>query len=368
MIDNNFFQNSVECIENGAPHSQAAKYLLDCINSLPNGPETYFFRALLTWQLFHRTEALLELDDFDIEEYSTILYEMGDWIVNGWQSQDKFNYKLNFSNLSIGLGDFRVATQEHYGNLFKKFDATHYFDEPKKLLEHRLTRSDINLGDISNQVALDAGCGGGRYSHALKLLGFGKVVGLDFSEININTATERMESKGIEGLEFKTGNVLDMPFEDASFDFVFSNGVLHHTESILTGLKEMRRVMKKTGKAWLYVIESPGGLHWDMVELLRNAMKPVDRSYARALFSLIGVPTNRIFYILDHIMVPINSRTSIEGIEHLIREAGFNGIARLNRGADFDRIEHIYLKSEKGITNNMIWKYGVGEHRYILTA
>jgi SAM-dependent methyltransferase len=157
-----------------------------------------------------------------------------------------------------------------------------------------------------------------------------------------------------------------MPFEKNTFDFVFSNGVLHHTESILTGLKEIRRVLRDSGKAWLYVIEQPGGLHWDMVELLRNVMRPVDRRYARALFALLGVPGNRIFYILDHIMVPINTRTTIEEIEGLAREAGFKSHVRLSRGVDFDRIEHIYVKHKSGDVKDLIWKYGVGEHRYIL--
>jgi ubiquinone/menaquinone biosynthesis C-methylase UbiE len=368
VIDSNFFQKSVECIDNNAPHSKAAKHLLECINSLTDGPESYFLRSILTWQLFHRTEVLLEKEDFDIEEYSKILQEMGDWIILSSKIQNYYSHKLNFGILSDGLGDFRIATQDHYGNLFQKFDENHYFNEPVKLLRERLTRSGINLGDISKQVALDAGCGGGRYSYALRSLGFGRVVGLDFSEININTATERMRSRSTDGMEFKVGNVLQMPFEDATFDFVFSNGVLHHTESIKTGLQEMRRVMKETGRAWLYVIESPGGLHWDMVELLRNAMKPVNRGYARTLFSLIGVPTNRIFYILDHIMVPINTRTSIADLEYLMRKVGFNGITRLDRGADFDRIEQIYQKGQKGAVRDITWKYGVGEHRYILTA
>lgn len=362
------FHTMVDCIDNGAPHGEAARHFLGCVAHFPESIDTHYIRCAVTWELFQRTEALLERTGFDISEFAEILYELGERMVANWKRQAEFNHKLDFSETAAAPEDFRSATQEHYGNLFRKFSEKHYFEEAAELLAIRLQRSSIDLGDVSGAHALDAGCGGGRYSHALKRLGFGHVTGLDFSPLNIETANERMKLRDIRGLEFRVGNVLDLPFADGTFDFVFSNGVLHHTESIVTGLKEIRRVLKPEGKAWLYVIERPGGLHWDMVELLRNVMRPVSRDYARALFSLLGVPGNRIFYILDHIMVPINTRSTIEEIESLCREAGFGSLKRLSRGADFDRIEQLHRKSLSGVTKDLLWKYGVGEHRYILDS
>ena len=44
-----------------------------------------------------------------------------------------------------------------------------------------------------------------------------------------------------------TDNVLKMQFDDNFFDFVHCAGVLHHTEDVFTGLKELARVTKKEG-------------------------------------------------------------------------------------------------------------------------
>jgi ubiquinone/menaquinone biosynthesis C-methylase UbiE len=361
----NDFQTQVDCIKNGAPHEKEAREFLEFIGNLSTGPESFHLRTLATWELFQRTESLLDSDEFDVSNFADFLVDLKQRIEHAYKAQLEFSQKLDFSILTNNDADFRDATKDHYGNLFKKFTDIQYFDEAYQLLKTRLDRSGVSLGDLSSQRALDAGCGGGRYSFALKSLGFGEVSGIDFSQLNIDNALKRKESKGISDINFQIGNVLDLPFEDSSFDFVFSNGVLHHTESTIKGLKEIRRVLKLKGKAWLYVIEKPGGLHWDMVEILRNLMQPVSRDYARAFFALIGVPGNRIFYILDHIMVPINERTTIQEIEDLIYEAGFSNVYRLNRGADFDRIEHLYRKRPK--QKDLIWKYGVGEHRYILT-
>jgi len=247
--------------------------------------------------------------------------------------------------------------------LFSNFSEYHYFDEPFELLNQRLQRSNIII-DTNNKRALDAGCGGGRYTIALKKLGFKFVEGVDFSEININTAKSKQNNTEFSDIKYKIGNVLDLPYEDNRFDFVFSNGVLHHSESIEKGLSEMHRVMKKGGLGWIYLIEKPGGVHWDTIELLRRLIKPVDPELARLTLKLLGVPSNRVFYILDHIMVPINTRITINDIEKLLVDAGFNSLRRLDRGVDFDRIEHLKKIDHD---NDAIWKYGVGEHRYIFS-
>lgn len=360
------FQLSVECLTNGAPHSAAAAYFLKKMDTLAAGGGSFFLRCAIAWELFHRTEALLEQEsDVSTSIFSDLLVELADRSVATWASHSKFMKKLDWSADAPAQEDFCNATREHYGNLFQGFSEYHYYEEAANLLQVRLERNNIDLGYIGNHSALDAGCGGGRYSHALSAIGFGCVTGVDFSQINIDTATSRKDMRGTANLSFRLGNVLDLPFPDATFDFVFSNGVLHHTQSIETGVAEISRVLKSGGIAWLYIIERPGGLHWDMVELLRNVMSPVQRGYARAIFSLLGVPSNRIFYILDHIMVPINTRTSPSEVEEMAGRNNLEVICRFHRGADFDRVERIFHSRHNSRPEDVNWLFGVGENRYL---
>jgi hypothetical protein len=71
------------------------------------------------------------------------------------------------------------------------------------------------------------------------------------------------------------------------------------------------------------------------------------------------VPPNRRYYILDHIMVPINIRSTPEEVEALLAEAGAVDLQRFGRGCDFDRAEHIYRGDPFSRE-----KFGVGENRY----
>ncbi len=262
------------------------------------------------------------------------------------------------------LSDSKIEkiTGEHYGRLFREFSRTSYWDEPVRLLRTRLERNEIDLSRLPEQEVLDTGCGGGRYTVAWRLLGAKRAVGVDISPIGIASAQQRVDDAGLDGVSFEEGSVLDLPFPDCSFDIVFSNGVLHHTVDWEKGMSEMVRVLRPGGMGWLYLIENPGGIFWSLIEALRELMKDEDRESARVTLQMLGIPDNRVFYLLDHVMAPINLRLTPEEIERSLRASGATRIRRLTRGADFDRIEQIYRQDPFAEV-----KYGVGENRYVFT-
>jgi SAM-dependent methyltransferase len=259
-------------------------------------------------------------------------------------------------------GDVKTVTGEHYGRLFQAFSASSYGDEPIGLLRTRLERNGLPVEGFAGKHVLDAGCGGGRYSVAWRFLGAGRVTGADISSTGLNDARQRVHQAHIDGVEFVEADILDLPFESNHFDVVFSNGVLHHTTDWQAGVSELVRVLKPGGTGWLYMIERPGGLFWDVIEILRVILRGESRARARAALSLLGVPPNRVFYMLDHVMVPINLRLTPAEIESSLAGAGASDIRRLTRGTDFDRVEQI--------TRGERWasvKYGVGENRFVFS-
>jgi ubiquinone/menaquinone biosynthesis C-methylase UbiE len=259
-------------------------------------------------------------------------------------------------------GRIEEVTGEHYGRLFENFSTASYWDEPARLLKLRLERNGIDLNELPRKRALDAGCGNGRYTVAWKLIGAGQAVGVDISPLNIATARRRVEQSNINGVAFEQGNTLQLPFPDNSFDIVFSNGVLHHTVDWRAGVAECVRTLKTGGLGWLYLIENPGGLFWDVIEVLRVVALGLDRNAAQSALQTLGTPANRIFYMLDHVMVPINVRLKPDEVIACLEESGATEIRRLKRGADFDRIERIH----RGEPFAEI-KYGVGENRFIFS-
>lgn len=258
--------------------------------------------------------------------------------------------------------DLKKVTGQHYGRLFKEFSTMSYWNEPVNLLKTRLERNSVNITNLGEKEVLDAGCGGGRYTAAWRILGAKRAVGVDVSGIGITDGRERAKQANLTEVAFDHGDVLDLPFDERRFDIVFSNGVLHHSENWQLGVSELLRVLKPGGLGWLYLIEDPGGLFWDVIEILRVVMKDESRDFARNALTLVGIPANRTFYMLDHVMVPINVRLSPKAVENCLVDSGAVGIRRLQRGTDFDRIERIYQNEPFAST-----KYGVGENRYVFS-
>jgi ubiquinone/menaquinone biosynthesis C-methylase UbiE len=54
----------------------------------------------------------------------------------------------------------------------------------------------------------------------------------------------------------------NLPFTDDSFDIVYSNGVLHHSENTERCMQEVYRVLKKNGKAVLMLYSRHSALFW----------------------------------------------------------------------------------------------------------
>ena len=81
-------------------------------------------------------------------------------------------------------------------------------------IDSRLIKNGYPIESLKGKKALDAGCGGGRYSVALRKLGLSDVTGIDMSESGLKDAKNRVSKAKIDGVKFMKGNVLELPFDD----------------------------------------------------------------------------------------------------------------------------------------------------------
>ena len=342
------------CVAGSEAYAVAAAAFVRAAQRLPSTSFGSSLRTLVCCEVFHASETILARPADPVPPFKEVLRRYGALMQAAAQAPHGWPGRLPGRS-----GTIDQQTGRHYGGLFRQFDPRHYYGEAYTLLRARLERNGLHRRFARGRKALDAGCGGGRYTVALRRFGFQPVIGVDFSEQGIRDAKARLHRSRVEGVSFRNGSVLDLPFEDATFDFVFSNGVLHHTRHLSRGCRELLRVLKAGGHGFLYVIENPGGIFWDVIELLRVLMKPVSHDAARELFGRLGVATNRTFYILDHVMAPVNIRSTPAEVEKLLGGAGAIDVRRLDRGAHLDRVERLH----RGEIHARA-KFGVGENRY----
>lgn len=79
------------------------------------------------------------------------------------------------------------------------------------------------------------------------------VEGIDLSARLIETAKTNAVLAGLERrVHFQTGNAASLNFPDAAYDMVISTGMLHMLRNPVKVLKEIYRVLKPGGEAWIY--------------------------------------------------------------------------------------------------------------------
>jgi len=136
----------------------------------------------------------------------------------------------------------------------------------KKLTETHPLRESILRSAIrtlklpSGSRGLDAGCGIGLPALLLaKAVGpDGHVIGLDISPELLLHAEKIAKESGLSGqISFKKGDVNKLPFEDDSFDWVWSSDCVGYpsADKPLSLLKELARVVKPGG---IVVLASSG--------------------------------------------------------------------------------------------------------------
>jgi ubiquinone/menaquinone biosynthesis C-methylase UbiE len=118
----------------------------------------------------------------------------------------------------------------------------------------------LSYASTSGLDVLDVGCGQGidvvRYARA-----GARITGIDLTPRHVELARLHVAALGLEATVVQ-GDAERLPFPDASFDRVSSNGVLHHTPDMPAALREIRRVLRPGGEARLLVYNRRSFHYW----------------------------------------------------------------------------------------------------------
>jgi ubiquinone/menaquinone biosynthesis C-methylase UbiE len=183
---------------------------------------------------------------------------------------------ISLNNKEITLfdtyeGNIDIKTVESFGNEWNKFSA---FSD-KEIFEAGDEYFDIITPEMLNKEsqALDMGCGSGRWTkYAASKAGF--VEAIDPSE-SIFSATTLL--KDVNNVRLARASSDNIPFEDNSFDFVFSLGVLHHIPDTKKAMYDCVQKVKPGGHFMVYLyynLENKSRL-FRFVYFLSNMMRKV---------------------------------------------------------------------------------------------
>lgn len=151
----------------------------------------------------------------------------------------------------------------------------------------------VDLGIDRDSYVLDAGSGTGVVTMALYEAGYRprQTVAFDLSLNSLKLAAEKAgrKRKLNRGTVSPTqGNILQLPFENETFDLILSCGVLEYVP-LKAGIREIARVLKPGGKMVLFPVK-PSILGSILEFLYRFKIHPIEnlREISQHYFKIVG--------------------------------------------------------------------------------
>lgn len=144
------------------------------------------------------------------------------------------------------------------------------------------------------------------------------ITGVDLSEKMVAIGCEKVRSRGLEErVKLLTGDCLDLPFGDDSFDCITCAYGVRNFQDLLAGYREMLRVLRPGGRVMILELSVPEC----------RLVKPFYRLYTRAIIPLAGRIVSkdvRAYSYLPESIAAVPSRAQMTAI---MEEAGFSNAA-----------------------------------------
>ncbi|HEV7571809.1 MAG TPA: class I SAM-dependent methyltransferase [Thermoanaerobaculia bacterium] len=163
-------------------------------------------------------------------------------------------------------------------------------------------------------VGLDLGCGSGRWAR-LVAPRVGRLLCFDASKVAVDVAKRMLA--GVENVEIAVASIDELPVADASADFGYSLGVLHHIPDTAAALRACVRKVRPGAPFLVYVYyrfdNRPAWYRrlWQLSEVIRYSVSRSPKSirYAASQFIAATVywPLSRLAGFVERMGIRVES-------------------------------------------------------------
>ena len=200
-----------------------------------------------------------------------------------------------------------------------------------------------------NKDVLEVGCGTGQLAIYFALGTNNRVVGLDPTIESLKLAADFSKNQNIDNIDFINADIFDDVLTDKYFDFIWCNGVLHHTKDPYNAFRVLIKSLKNEGYVLIGLYNKFGRIR----TVFRRYMFKIFGSKYLDIFdpTLRNLKNNeeeRKAWIRDQYIHPIESLHTIDNVLKWFNKNDIefiNSIPSSNFESDDD---NLFSKKSKG--------------------
>lgn len=219
-------------------------------------------------------------------------------------AQEESNIEKFWNENPVGTNFIDFETGKEY---FEQYDTFRYATEGHILKE-------LDSIDFNGKKTLEIGLGQGADS--MQLVKRGALYnGIDLTEESVRRVKQRFEIYNLRFENIQKASARNIPFDDNTFDIVYSHGVIHHSPHIEEIVSEIYRVLKPGGQVVLMLYHKDSFNYNVSIKIIRR----VGLLVLRMLPFLTGLVSKLTGEGKDRIRKHITNMKT-QGMKYLIME------------------------------------------------
>ena len=253
--------------------------------------------------------------------------------------------------------------------------ASDYYDHSANTFWTRYGRRTVErLGLAAGERVLDVCCGSGASAiPAAEIVGAdGAVVGVDVAENLLELGRAKAKQRGLTNIQFRSGDLMHLPFEDGSFDTVVCVFGIFFVPDMEAALRELKRVVRDGGRVAITTwgprfFEPASTVFWNSIHDVRpdlyKGFNPWDRiSEVEPLLQLLaGAGLSELEAVAESDSQTVNEP---EDWWAMIMGSGYRGTVEQLSPEDCERVHRANLDfiertSLRALEANVIYASGV---------
>ena len=249
--------------------------------------------------------------------------------------------------------------------------ASDFYDHPANTFWGRYGKQTVaRLRLAPGERVLDVCCGSGASAipEAETVGPTGSVIGVDLAENLLALARSKAENQGLTNIQFRTGDMTQLPFDDGSFDVVVCVFGIFFVPDMEAALRELKRVLRIGGKVAITTwgprfFEPASTAFWESVRDVRpdlyKGFNPWDRiSDVDAVSSLLtSAGFETVEAVAESGAQPVNSPDDWWA---MIMGSGYRGTVAQLDPADRERVrlanlDFIHRTTLRSLESNVVY-------------